>query len=84
MAKNMHQLVETAREEMSKITGLEFSTPLGTVKEEKGWRVSMELIERHAIPDQLDILATYDVILDNDAKLIEFNRRSMRKRVDTK
>ena len=84
MAKDIHQLVETAREEMSGITGLQLSTTLGAVKEEKGWHVSMELIERHAFPDQLDILATYDVILDDDGKLIEFSRGSMRKRVDTK
>ena len=83
MAKDVHQVVEVAREELSKITGLQLSTTLRAVKEKKGWRVSMELIERHAFPDQLDILAIYDVILDDDAKLIEFNRRSMRERIDT-
>ncbi|MBL7132074.1 MAG: gas vesicle protein [Candidatus Omnitrophica bacterium] len=84
MAKDIHQVAEVAREELGKITGLQLSTTLGAVKEEKGWRVSTEVIEKHSIPDQLDILATYDVILDDDGKLIEFNRRSMRERIDTK
>lgn len=83
MAKDMHQLIELAREEISKVTGLEISTTLSTVKDERGWRISMEMIEKHSIPDQMDILATYVVILDDDGKLVEFYRKGLRKRVDT-
>ncbi len=83
MAKQIHQLIEIAREELSKVTGLELSTTLGASKDERGWRVSMEMIEKHSIPDQMDILAVYDVILDDDGKIVEFNRTSLRKRVDT-
>ena len=83
MAKDMHQLIESAREEISRVTGLELSTTLAASKDERGWRISMEMIEKHSIPDQMDILATYDVILDDDGKLVEFNRRRLRKRVDT-
>ena len=83
MAKSMQQLIEKAREELSKITGLELSSTLGAVKEEKGWKVTLEMIEKHSLPDQMDILAVYDVILDNDGSVIEFNRTRLRKRVDT-
>ncbi len=83
MAKEIHQLIEIAREELSKVTGLELSTTLGASKDERGWRVSMEMIEKHSIPDQMDILAVYDVILADDGKIVEFNRTSLRKRVDT-
>ena len=83
MAKQIHQLIEIAREELSKVTGLELSTTLGASKDERGWRVSMEMIEKHSIPDQMDILAVYDVILADDGKIVEFNRTSLRKRVDT-
>ena len=83
MAKDMHQIIELAREELSRVTGLEISTTLATVKDERGWRISMEMIEKHSIPDQMDILATYDVVLDDDGKLIEFYRKGLRKRVDT-
>ncbi len=83
MAKDLHQLIESAREELSRVTGLELSTTLGASKDERGWRISMEMIEKHSIPDQMDILAKYDVILDDDGKLLEFNRRKLRKRVDT-
>lgn len=83
MAKDIHELIAIAREEMSKITGLELSTTSGAFKDERGWRITMELVEKHSIPDQMDILATYEVILDDDGKLLEFSRGGMRKRVDT-
>jgi len=83
MAASMQQIVEKAREELSKVTGLELSTTLGAVKEEKGWKVTIEMVEKHSLPDQMDILAVYDVILDNDGNMIEFNRARLRKRVDT-
>ena len=83
MAKSIHQLIEIAREELSKVTGLELATTLATVKDERGWRISLDMIEKHSIPDQMDILATYDVVLDEDGKLVEFNRISLRKRCDT-
>jgi len=83
MAKSMNDIIVKAREELSKVTGLELSTTIGAIKEDKGWKVSMEMIEKHSLPDQMDILAVYDVILDNDGNIIEFNRTRLRKRVDT-
>lgn len=83
MAETIHELIEIAREELSKATGLELSTTLGAVKDERGWRVSIDMIEKHSIPDQMDILATYDVVLDDDGKLLEFTRTNLRKRCDT-
>ena len=83
MAKSMYELVEKAREELSSITGLELSTTLGAVKEEKGWKVTIEMVEKHSIPDQMDILAVYEVFLDDDGNVIEFKRARLRKRADT-
>ncbi|GFP18928.1 hypothetical protein HKBW3S03_00433, partial [Candidatus Hakubella thermalkaliphila] len=51
MAMPIPQLVERAREELSKLTGLELSTTLGAAKDEKGWRISVEMVEKHSIPD---------------------------------
>ncbi len=82
MAKNIPELIERAREELSKATGLELSTTLGAVKEEKGWKITTEMVEKHSIPDQMDILAVYESILDDDGNMIEFNRKRLRKRVD--
>ena len=83
MAESVQQIIEKAREELSKVTGLELSTTIGAAKEEKGWKVTIEMVEKHSLPDQMDILATYEVILDNNGNVIEFNRTGLRKRVDT-
>ncbi|NQS88518.1 gas vesicle protein [Patescibacteria group bacterium] len=82
MAMTISELIERAREEISKLTNLELSTTLGAAKDEKGWHVSLELIEKHSIPDQMDILSIYDVWLDDDGNLLEFKRRGLRKRID--
>jgi len=83
MAMTIPELVERAREEISRLTNLELSSTLGANKDEKGWHVSLELIEKHSIPDQMDVLAIYDVWLDDEGNVLEFNRRRLRKRIDT-
>jgi len=83
MAKSMSQIIEKAREELSAITGLELSTTVGAVKEERGWVVALEMVEKHSIPDQMDILAIYEVVLNNEGDILGFDRTGLRKRVDT-
>lgn len=83
MAKDFGTLVEQAREKLSKLTGLKSSSTIGVAKGEKGWRISIEMVEKESIPDQMDILALYEVLLDEDGNLLGFERKGMRKRVDT-
>jgi len=83
MPMTMPELIERAREEISRLTNLELSSTLGAVKDEKGWHISLELIEKHSIPDQMDVLAIYDVWLNDEGNLLEFNRRRLRRRIDT-
>ena len=83
MALAIPQLIEKAREELSKVTGLELGSTIGAAKSEEGWRVSVELVEKHSLPDQMDILAQYEALVDNDGNLISFNRTGLRKRIET-
>jgi len=75
-------VVGKAREELSKLTGLEISNTLGAAKNEGGWQVSIEAVEKHSLPDSMDILGRYEVLLDEKGDLLEFSRKRMRKRVD--
>ena len=85
MALPTTDLVKRAREGLSKLTGLELASTLGIAKDEKkGWRVSVEMIEKHSIPDGMDILALYEALLDDNGNVLEFNRKKLRKRVDTR
>ena len=83
MALNMAEVIEKARSDLHKLTGLEISSTLSAARDEDGWVVSMEVVEKHSLPDGMDILATYDTRVDPDGNMLEFNRTRMRKRIDT-
>lgn len=83
MAKDIKVLIEKARSELTKLTGLKPSSTIGATKDEKGWHISIEMIEKQSIPDQMDILALYEALLDEDGNLLSFERKAMRKRMET-
>ncbi len=83
MVKDIGSLVEAARSQLCKLTGLKLSTTTGATKDEKGWHISIEMLEKESIPDQMDILATYEALLDEEGNLLSFERKSMRKRMET-
>lgn len=82
MAVLMPELIKKARSELANLTGLEPSSTLGAVKEGNGWVVSIEMVEKRSLPDQLDILAKYEVSLDADGSVKGFTRKGMRRRMD--
>jgi len=83
MAKDVGTLIEKARKELSKLIGLTASSTVGVTKDEKGWNISIEMVEKRSIPDQMDILALYEVLLDEDGNILNFERKSMRRRMDS-
>lgn len=83
MAKDIGSLIGQARSELNKLTGLKVSSTVGATKDEKGWHIAVELVEKEAIPDQMDILALYEALLDEEGNLLSIERKGMRKRVDT-
>lgn len=78
---SLPELIERAKKELVKITGLKSQSIVGTFKDEKGWHILLEMLEKKSIPDGMDILATYEAVL-NDGELMEFNRKKMRRRMD--
>ena len=83
MAIAIPKLVERAREDLSSLTGLELGSTLSVTKDEQGWRVQVEMVEKKSLPDGMDILATYEALMDGEGDMIEFKRMAMRKRIDT-
>jgi hypothetical protein len=77
------KLIEKAREQLAEATGLKLSTTVGASKDDKGWRISVEMIEKKSIPDGMDILGTYEAWLNDKGELLEFSRKNLRKRIDT-
>ena len=83
MALAVSKLVEKARKELAELTNLELSSTVGVVKDENQWHITIELVEKHSTPDQMDILALYEVLMDSDGNLLGFERKGMRKRMET-
>jgi hypothetical protein len=83
METTMPKLIERAREQLAEATGLKLSTTVGASKDDKGWRISVEMIEKESIPDGMDILGTYEARLNGKGELLEFTRKKLRKRIDT-
>jgi len=75
MAKDVGSLIEKGRSELSKLTGLKASSTTGA-------NIRIEMLEKKSIPDQMDILALYEVLFDEDGNLLGFERKSMRKRME--
>jgi len=75
--------IRKARSELSSLTGLELSSTLKTLKEHDGWRVWIEMVEQHVVPNNMDILATYEAVLDAQGNFVEFSRKGMRRRAET-
>lgn len=82
MVLSMSEVILKARSELSNLTGLEISSTVGAGKEDYGWLITMEVIEKHSIPDGMDILAKYETQLDPDGNMLNFKRTGMRKRID--
>jgi len=77
------EISERAEKELKAVMGLEVSSITGVSKvKDDGWQVTVELIERKAIPDTQDLLGLYEVRLDEDGHLISFDRKKVRHRMD--
>jgi hypothetical protein len=82
---DMKQLLESIKKEMTGLTSLKFSTitGVGTDEDTKAKKITLELVERSAIPDSMDLLGIYEVLADEAGNILTFKRVGMRKRSDT-
>jgi len=63
-----------AATELAQLIG---QTPEGIVAAEHvedGWRVQVEVVESHRIPETTDILAVYEVDVENDGTVTGYRR----------
>jgi hypothetical protein len=81
-AINLKEAIGNAIEQLTLLLHLEVSSVVGARKSEDGWHLTIELIERKAIPDTQDLLGTYEVSLDNYGELTSYERIDMRRRMD--
>ena len=80
---NASEVLERAREEFVKLGKKPADGVTGLSKTDGGWAVSLEALERKAIPDTMDVLGLYELRLDDEGNLLGLARKKLRKRGET-
>ncbi len=63
-----------AARELTELTGYELEGVVGVDRSDDGWKVRLEIVELHRIPQSTDLLAVYEVDMDADAEMGGFRR----------
>ena len=82
MTMALPNVVKKARQQLGELTGLDVCSTVLAKKDKPGWCVQVEVVEKKSLPDSQDILATYELSLDEEGNLLNFTRIGMRRRMD--
>ncbi|MGW2250712.1 gas vesicle protein GvpO [Kitasatospora sp. NPDC001660] len=76
--------VARAARQVQELTGRAPEGIASLERDQEGWRVGIEVLETRRVPDSTDILAVYQVVLDERGGLVSYRRerRYHRGRVD--
>ncbi|MDI2125417.1 gas vesicle protein [Yinghuangia seranimata] len=55
----------------------------GLLQNENGWHVRIDVVEVPRVPDTTSLMATYELRLDRDGELVEYERVARFRRSDT-
>ena len=75
-------IIDRARAQLAEVVNLKISNIIGAQKKEDGWHVAVELIERQSVPDTQDILGVYEVLLDDQGRMLSYERKRVRRRAE--
>jgi len=67
-------VTRAALTQLAELTGRSPDTVSAIERTDEGWRVEVELVELERVPSTTNILATYEVQLDNDCSLVGYRR----------
>ena len=65
-----------AVQQLVQLTGKEAEGVVGLERTEDGWSVQVEVLELRRVPSTTDVLATYEVTLDEQGELEGYQRRA--------
>lgn len=67
-------VARSAARQLAELTGRQPECVVGVERTDDGWQVEVEVVESRRIPDSTDILATYNVQVDEDGELSGYYR----------
>jgi hypothetical protein len=77
-------IVDEARRQLQEVLSVEPESVSGVRRSDDGWTVGVEVVEVHRVPDSTDVLASYEVTLDDARNLVgvDQTRRYLRSQVE--
>lgn len=73
-------LAERAKSQLVQITGLKPIAVTRVFKDECGWHINLDMLEMSRIPTATDILGDYEVLLNENGEMLNFERKETRLR----
>lgn len=70
----LRQMMQTAKEEMELLLGRPPEAMSGMKRTDEGWLLSVDVLEFERVPSSMDVLATYEVLLDGGGQVIGYER----------
>ncbi|MFH1392332.1 MAG: gas vesicle protein GvpO [bacterium] len=77
------ELIDNAKKQLVELTGFKSPAGIGLRREKANWIAVIEIVEKKSIPDGMDVLGTYEILLDVKGDLLKYERIDLRKRTDT-
>ena len=68
------QFARRAMNTLAELVGCPAEGITGIRRNNDGWVVEVEVLEVERVPETSDVLASYEVEIDNDGEIIEFHR----------
>jgi hypothetical protein len=73
-AGELREIAEQARQLLAELRGVDAEAVSGLTRSAEGWVVTLEVVELRRIPESTDVLATYEVELDERGRLLRYQR----------
>ncbi len=82
--KSLAAVIESARAGFEQLAGRTVEGVSSVNRQDGGWRLELEVVELARIPDSTSLLGTYEVRVDRDGEVLEYDRvrRYYRNRAD--
>ncbi|HJV15588.1 MAG TPA: gas vesicle protein GvpO [Propionibacteriaceae bacterium] len=68
------QLAQQAMNTLAELVGCPAEGITGIRRNDDGWVVEVEVLEVERVPETSDVLASYEVEIDQDGEIVEFRR----------
>ena len=68
------RLIERAREQLQALRGVDAESASSLRRDADGWAIALEVVEVSRIPPSTDVLASYEIVLDDNGDLVRYGR----------